>query len=83
MLSGLQTKLSLASNDHPTEVGPSSTWDHEIITPENVGRKVPAEVIDHSPSDDVPDETAQAGVAKAEAITLTWTKTSLGVAYVL
>ncbi|KAA8643826.1 hypothetical protein EYZ11_008908 [Aspergillus tanneri] len=40
--------------------------------------KIPAEQVNT-----VPDEAAQDGVTQAEAITLTWTKLSLGAAYIL
>ena len=46
--------------------------------------KVPAEAVNQTPSEELqPNEHAQDGVTQAEAITLTWTKTSLGLAYAL
>lgn len=63
--------------------------DNGIVTPETFTKaenKVPADVIDQeaaSEESQVPNEHAQDGVTQAEAITLTWTKTSLGFAYIL
>ena len=39
--------------------------------------------VEHSPDAEKPDTSAQDGVTAAEAITLTWTKTSLGAVYIL
>lgn len=39
--------------------------------------------IDDTESEDSPSDNVQAGVKQAEAITLTWTKKSLGIAYIL
>ncbi|GME46739.1 putative MFS siderophore transporter [Neofusicoccum parvum] len=45
--------------------------------------KAPADAVHQAPSEERPNEAAQDGVTQAEAITLTWTKTSLGAAYIL
>lgn len=46
--------------------------------------KVPEEAVNQTPGEDLqPNENAQDGVTQAEAITLTWTKTSLAAAYIL
>ena len=64
----------------------STSGNAVLVTPETVNElnpKVPAEVVEEAEHQDVPVETAQDGVRGAEAITLTWTKASLGVAYIL
>lgn len=45
--------------------------------------KSPAQVIEQPEVLKRPDETAQEGVQAMEAITLTWTKTSVGALYIL
>lgn len=46
--------------------------------------KGPTQVVDQPASEEqLPNEEAQAGVTQAEAITLTWTKSSLAIAYIL
>jgi len=41
------------------------------------------ENVKHRDSDDVSEETMQEGVKQAEALTMSWTKKSLGLAYAL
>jgi len=46
--------------------------------------KVPQDMVDDRiPSEELPNEEAQAGVTQAEAITLTWTKSSMFATYAL
>lgn len=71
-----------------TEGSSSSTQEHEIgiVTAKKVSDphvKIPEEAIEQAVHGDGPNEEAQHGVTQAEAITLTWTKTSLGCAYIL
>ncbi|KAE9970187.1 hypothetical protein EG328_006443 [Venturia inaequalis] len=66
----------------------SSTQEHEIgiVTAEKISdphAKISDEAVEQAVHEDRPDEDAQHGVSQAEAITLTWTKTSLGCAYIL
>lgn len=86
MWSALQKQFSNASSDPLAEASSSSARGHTIVTAETITRpdsKVPIQVIDQEASEERPDETAQQGVQQAEAITLSWTKTSLGLAYTL
>ncbi|KAJ9191277.1 hypothetical protein DTO164E3_8904 [Paecilomyces variotii] len=65
---------------------PGPTGDHELATADTLTKtesKLPAEKVDDAVNDQLPDESAQNGVTQAEAITLSWTKTSLGAAYIL
>ncbi|KAL1876683.1 hypothetical protein Plec18167_005091 [Paecilomyces lecythidis] len=81
MLSALQQFFRSADAAHPG-VGVND----ELITAETITKaesKLPAEVVDQAVNQQVPDEAAQSGVTQAEAITLSWTKTSLGAAYIL
>lgn len=71
-----------------TEGSSSSTQEHEIgiVTAEKVSdphAKISEEAVEQAVHEDRPNEEAQHGVTQAEAITLTWTKTSLGCAYIL
>ena len=79
MLFGLQNRIF--------PPGSNAVTGHGIVTAENVtqlGLKAQPEVISEPSADEeLPDETAQDGVRQAEAITLSWTKTSLGAAYIL
>ena len=64
----------------------SSSWDNTSQTTEHIRQqdsKTARDVVEQSNDAAKPDTTAQDGVTAAEAITLTWTKTSLGAAYVL
>ncbi|KAE8154160.1 putative MFS siderophore transporter MirB-like protein [Aspergillus avenaceus] len=75
----VQKKL-FSSSDTPRA---DSTSDQGITAAENgvqQGSKGPAEEVNAIP---LPNESAQGGVEQAEAITLTWTKSSLAVAYIL
>ena len=92
MFKSLQNKYFQPSHSTPiealTEGSASSTQDHEtgIVTAEKVSElhsKIPTTAVDQSVNEGRPNEEAQNGVTQAEAITLTWTKTSLGFAYVL
>lgn len=78
-------KTFLPSSGYPeTKGSPNPTRSQELMTAETVtSSKLPDEVVDHAISEHLPDETAQDGVANAEAMTLSWTKTSLGAAYIL
>jgi hypothetical protein len=92
MFKTLQNKFFQPSHSAPieasTEGSTSSTQGHEIgiVTAEKVSQpnsKVPAAAVEQTVNEERPNEAAQNGVTQAEAITLTWTKTSLGCAYVL
>lgn len=63
----------------------SNTESNDIpITAETVtNEKVPVSAVREAETATVPNEEAQRGVQQAEAITLTWTKKSLGAAYTL
>lgn len=72
----------------PSEGSSTSSQEHEIgiVTADKISdphTKIPQEAVEQAVHDDRPDEDAQHGVSQAEAITLTWTKTSLGCAYIL
>lgn len=70
----------------PDSASPGPTGDHELATADTLTKtesKLPAEKVDDAVNDQLPDESAQNGVTQAEAITLSWTKTSLGAAYIL
>lgn len=69
-LDGIQSTAPLES------VG--STEEKKDVIPDEENVPPTAE-----PKQDFPDETAQRGVQNAEAITLTWSRTSLIVAYAL
>ncbi|KAB8074307.1 major facilitator superfamily domain-containing protein [Aspergillus leporis] len=81
MLSEWQKKFFKSGDGPSPEGNQNQTWDHENLT--ESGSKGPNEVINQEPREELPDKTAQDGVIQAEAITLTWTKTSLGLAYTL
>ncbi|KAJ9295821.1 hypothetical protein DTO271G3_5844 [Paecilomyces variotii] len=81
MLSKLKRIFPAADSARP---GP--TGDHELTPADTLTKtesKLPAEKVDDTVNDQLPDESAQNGVTQAEAITLSWTKTSLGAAYIL
>lgn len=66
----------------------TSSQEHEIgiVTAEKVSDPhsgIPKEAVEQAVHEDRPNQEAQHGVTQAEAITLTWTKTSLGAAYIL
>jgi hypothetical protein len=93
MFKSLQSKyFQPTSHAAPTEASTdgsaNSAQDHEIgiVTAEKVSdphSKIPEAEVEQKVNEDRPNQAAQAGVTQAEAITLTWTKTSLGCAYVL
>lgn len=58
----------------------ASTFTETSAEPDS---KAPANTVHQFPSEERPNEEAQDGVTQAEAITLVWTKTSLGAAYLL
>lgn len=73
-------KLFFPAPEPTTPEGGSSNAEG-LVEPDS---KAPAEAVHpSSSSEQTPDEAAQDGVAQAEAITLVWTKTSLGCAYIL
>ncbi|PLB43455.1 putative MFS siderophore transporter MirB-like protein [Aspergillus steynii IBT 23096] len=86
MLSSWQKKFFDPPEAPPTEGYSSPTRDMEDRTAVNVNHpdpKGPAEEVHSVATDTLPNEAAQDGVTQAEAITLTWTKTSLGAVYTL
>jgi hypothetical protein len=92
MFKSMQNKYFQPSHSTPieasTEGSANSTQDHEIgmVTAEKFSgphSKIPEAAVEQSVNEVRPNEEAQNGVTQAEAITLTWTKTSLGCAYVL
>ena len=86
MLSSWQKKFFDPPEAPPTEGFSNPTRDMEDRTASNVNHpdpKGPAEEVHSVATDTVPNEEAQDGVTQAEAITLTWTKTSLGAVYTL
>jgi hypothetical protein len=92
MFKTIQSKYFQPSHANPieaaTESTTSSTQNHDIetATDEKISEshsKSPEAVVEPTTNEDRPNEAAQSGVTQAEAITLTWTKTSLGCAYIL
>jgi hypothetical protein len=86
MFSTLQKRLFSSSSAPTAEDSVDPAGDIGIITAEKVTQaqsKIPAEVIDQVANQDRPNEAAQHGVTVAEAITLSWSKKSLGAAYIL
>lgn len=86
MLGALQKKLSRSSGAPVTQSSSNSGPSHGIVTAENItlrDSKFPEEVVDNAASEELPNEAAQDGVKKAEAITLSWSKSSLAAAYIL
>lgn len=88
MFSTLQKRLFHGSRAPAAEgvVDPTMDLDVGIITAENLTKneaKIPEEVIDQVANEDRPNDSAQHGVQVAEAITLSWNKKSLALAYVL
>ncbi|RHZ62595.1 hypothetical protein CDV55_100758 [Aspergillus turcosus] len=85
MLSSWQKKFFQSPEDTPAE-GIAPPTDDGVPNQDTVtypDAKHPAEVVNRDASEALPNEEAQDGVVQAEAITLTWSKTSLGVAYFL
>jgi hypothetical protein len=85
MLSSWQKKFFQSPDDSPAE-GIASPSDDGVPNPQTVAypdTKNPSEVVSHDAREMLPNEEAQDGVTQAEAITLTWSKTSLGAAYCL
>ncbi|KKY14942.1 putative mfs siderophore [Phaeomoniella chlamydospora] len=85
MFSALQKRIF---SSHPGPIdgnGTGSARGNSLVTPEKISlpEKIPAEVVDQAANEELPNEAAQDGVTQAEAITLSWTKTSLGAAYIL
>jgi hypothetical protein len=76
-----RTQTRRSSNSDPE----SNTDSNDVpITAETVtNEKVPESAVREAENAAVPNEEAQRGVQQAEAITLTWTKKSLGAAYTL
>ncbi|KAB8230831.1 putative MFS siderophore iron transporter [Aspergillus alliaceus] len=81
MLSSWQKKFSEKKGS--TESDPNVPPAYGTEDAPQPGSKGPEEAVNDVRSPDLPDDTAQDGVAQAEAITLTWTKWSLGSAYIL
>ena len=85
MLSALKNFFS--SSSFPSEGSPNpSTWDQGSIDQGNItnlGSKAPAEAVNQVPGEELSYGTEQDGVREAEAMTMAWTKTSLGIAYTL
>jgi hypothetical protein len=85
MLSSWQKKFFQSPENSPSE-GIAPPRDDGVPNPETVtypDTKYPSEVVNHDAGEMLPNEEAQDGVTQAEAITLTWSKTSLGAAYCL
>ena len=76
-----RTQTRRSSNSDPE----SNTESNDLpITAETVtNEKVPQAAVREAENAAAPNEEAQRGVQQAEAITLTWTKKSLGAAYAL
>lgn len=74
------------STTQATASGPLASGNEEVAPIGGIGNpadaKNPKEVIDDHGSD-ASSEHAQHGVKKIEAITLVWTKKSLGFAYIM
>lgn len=74
-------------HDQTTSSGPlASDPEQQNPIPDNSypkDAKDARHTIDSTDSDDSPSDNVQAGVKQAEAITLTWTKKSLAIAYIL
>lgn len=74
------------SNIQGTSSGPLASDNEQQIPVESASRypsdaKDPKETVDDRSSADFPDENAQHGVKMVEAVTLSWTKKTLGMAY--
>lgn len=78
-------KLRASKKSHDTQLGADkeSVEPVEQRTKDDYGSKGVFETNSAELQDISPNVAAQEGVAKVEAITLSWTKTSLGFAYVL
>jgi hypothetical protein len=86
MFSTVQNRLFRSSGAPAAESVVDPTTDIGILTAENITQnesKIPEEVVDQIANEDRPNEAAQHGVTVAEAITLSWNKKSLAVAYLL
>jgi hypothetical protein len=79
MLSPL-SKIFRSSGSPPTEDSPNIASGENVTQPDS---KDPFENHNQAATEDVPDEEVQDGVAQVNAITMTWTKTSLATAYIL
>ncbi|KAH1600288.1 hypothetical protein KXW27_003679 [Aspergillus fumigatus] len=85
MLSSWQKKF-FQTPEHPPAEGIAPPRDDGVPNAEPVtypDTKYPSDVVNHDAGEMLPNEEAQDGVTQAEAITLTWSKTSLGAAYFL
>ena len=90
MPSALRRKFFRTDTDHVQE-GTSDSVMADLPASErpsertdDLETKAPAETVgEPSDSETTPNEQAQDGVTNAEAITLTWTKKSLAVTYIL
>ncbi|KAF7167619.1 hypothetical protein CNMCM6106_003098 [Aspergillus hiratsukae] len=85
MLSSWQKKFFQSPENPPAEgiAPPRDDGAPNLETVTYPDTKHPAEVVNHDASELLPNQEAQDGVTQAEAITLTWSKTSLGAAYFL
>lgn len=67
-----------------TSASGSYNLDNEMDNqPAHHDAKDPTENVKHRDSDDASEEPMQEGVKQAEALTMSWTKKSLGLAYAL
>ena len=89
-MSSALKKLFKSSRPLPSEAGSNpNSWNEGHIDEENVtdpGSKDAAEVVNQVPWEGLPygtEQHIQDGVKQAEALTMTLTKTSLGIAYTL
>lgn len=84
MLSKGQKKFFETPDTPHTENCSSPIRDAQDMTADNmIHPKGPAEEVHSVATDNLPNEKAQDGVTQAEAITLTWTRSSLAAAYIL
>lgn len=86
-LDNVASSASGPSNDI-TDEEKSTTVDDAVAEDENTARQSSgdsdaATSDDGASTDKVPDDEAQAGIQRVEAVTLTWSKRSLITAYIL
>lgn len=83
MVSSLRNDFFLSSGSSPEEANPPSL--DKTARAEDVPRSdlKASSTAEHETTAERPNDEAQAGVTQAEAITLTWTKASLGLGYIL
>jgi hypothetical protein len=78
------SEASSSASNSETGVAETNLQDPERYAAHTDSKHtVDNDVTDQSASEDFPNEEAQAGVTQAEAITLTWTKSSMIATYVL